>query len=83
MGDTGSGKTSLLLSLLGELVRQTGDPDPVTANRMKYPCAFCAQRPILFTGSIRDNVVNGQGFEPKLYHEAIKAVGLDADLQQV
>jgi ATP-binding cassette, subfamily C (CFTR/MRP), member 1 len=65
----GSGKSSLLAALLGELqpVPQAGyvPGDEIEgAPRMKGRVAYCQQVPWIEAGSVRDNIVFGAEYEP-------------------
>jgi len=77
-GPVGSGKTSLLLAILGELDLQQGSSwmDPVAV-------AFCSQTPWLRNVSIRDNIVAGADFDAAWYGRVINACALDRDFATV
>ena len=58
VGAVGSGKTSLLRALLGELPLRHGHL------ALRGSVAYCAQRPFLVAGSARDNICFGTPYEP-------------------
>ncbi len=74
IGPVGSGKTSLLLAILGELGLRQGS-SWVQPGAM----AFCAQTPWLKNSSIRSNVVGDADFDANWYHRIICACGLNRD----
>ena len=83
VGPTGGGKTSLLLALCGELARSPAVDPPAdsTASGRQGLKAYCAQRPVLFLGTVRDNIVFGRSYDAVAYQSAIAACGLDVDLR--
>lgn len=91
-GPTGSGKTSLLMGLLGEMTKLKGDvylpggrsredirPDPVTG--LTESVAYCAQQAWLVNGTVKENIVFASDWDEKRYEEVVKACSLKRDLQ--
>ena len=91
-GPTGSGKTSLLMALLGEMklldgtvyipggaVRQELRPDPTTG--LTESVAYCAQQAWLVNDTIKENILFASPFEPKRYKAVIAACALERDLE--
>jgi ABC-type multidrug transport system fused ATPase/permease subunit len=91
-GPTGSGKTSLLMALLGEMklldghvqipggrIRQNLRPDPITG--LTESVAFCAQQAWLVNGTIQENILFASPFELLRYHRVIAACALERDLE--
>ncbi|RAQ49578.1 ABC multidrug transporter [Aspergillus flavus] len=76
-GPTGSGKTSLLLSLLGETVLESG-----TASCPR-DVAYVPQAPWLQNDTIRDNITFFSPFDKARYNTVIEASGLAPDLRQL
>ncbi|RHZ53248.1 putative ABC multidrug transporter [Aspergillus thermomutatus] len=76
-GPTGSGKTSLLLSLLGETVLESG-----TAT-CPQDVAYVPQSPWLQNDTIRQNIIFYSPFDEARYNTVIEASGLIQDLQQL
>ena len=60
-GPVGSGKSSLLMAILGELPTLNGR---VSVNGR---IAYLSQMSWIFSGTIRDNILFGRSFEPKRY----------------
>lgn len=75
IGKVGSGKTSLLLSFLREIPRTQGS----------FTCfgkiAYVEQEPIVFSGSLRDNVLFGKPYKEALYRKVLLACNLEPDLK--
>ena len=81
VGPTGSGKSSLLLALLGELGHDGHD---VTSRDLHGgTCGYTSQQVVLFARSIRENVVNGRAFRPAEYKDALAYSCLERDLEQI
>ena len=74
-GSVGSGKTSLLLSLLGDLTVYKGQV--TNCGRI----AYVAQQPWVFSGSVQDNILFGQPLDTRRYNMVIEACALLKDIQ--
>ncbi|KAJ3096661.1 hypothetical protein HDU96_000689 [Phlyctochytrium bullatum] len=85
VGPTGSGKTSLLLALLGELRTLHGAAvSPLTSlSRSRRtgptPMALVAQAPWLENTTVRDNILFGSPLEPSRYEATLRACALDGE----
>lgn len=92
VGPTGSGKSSLLFALLGEMElldgrvflpnytnRLVANVDPTTG--LADTVAFCAQQAWLLNDTIRNNILFGSEFIPARYEAVINACELARDLQ--
>ncbi|OAR00271.1 hypothetical protein LLEC1_03401 [Akanthomyces lecanii] len=90
-GPTGSGKTSLLMGLLGEMSLYSGKvfcpggrsrddvrPDPETG--LAETIAYVAQAAWLLNGSIKTNILFGAPYNEKRYNDVIVACALERDL---
>lgn len=73
-GKVGAGKSSLLSAILGELPYNSGSV--FTNGRI----AFVEQSPILFSGSIKDNILLGKSFVTELYQSALQLSCLKTDM---
>ena len=74
VGPVGSGKTSLLMGLLGELSIPSGEVG------IRGSIAFVSDEPWILAGSIKDNILMGRNFDPDLYQKAIDSCDLRKDL---
>ncbi|XP_004519652.1 multidrug resistance-associated protein 4 [Ceratitis capitata] len=77
IGPVGAGKSSLLQLLLAEL--------PITDGEvvMHGELSYAAQEPWLFTGTVRNNILFGEPYDRKRYHEVTKCCALSTDFQQL
>lgn len=91
-GPTGSGKTSLLMGLLGEMTKLKGNvylpggrsredirPDPKTG--LVESVAYCTQQAWLVNGTVRENILFASDFDPKRYTEVLYACALKRDIE--
>ena len=75
-GRVGCGKSSLLCSILREIPLITG----ITSYQGKI--AWVGQQPWIFSGTVRENILFGEPFDPKRYEKALEACELTNDLQR-
>ena len=75
VGEVASGKTALLLAILGELDMSSGD-----LKRPLSPIAYCAQTPWLQSMTIRDNILFNAPYHPERYKKALQVCALLPDL---
>ncbi|KAL2197749.1 hypothetical protein P885DRAFT_35250 [Corynascus similis CBS 632.67] len=91
-GPTGSGKTSMLMALLGEMTimkgrvylpggrsREDVRPDPETG--LAETCAYVAQQAWLVNGSIKENILFSAPLDEQRYRDVIVACALERDLE--
>lgn len=92
VGATGSGKTSLLLALLGEMNLQSGKVflpgatprDELVVNKftgLTESVAYCSQTAWLLNGTIKDNILFASPFDEKRYKDVVEACGLKRDFE--
>ncbi|KAH8595942.1 P-loop containing nucleoside triphosphate hydrolase protein [Bisporella sp. PMI_857] len=94
-GPTGSGKSSLLLALLGEMQLLSGrvflpherqDSSnhffdmPTDTQFLSKTTAYCPQEPWILNRTIRENILFGQPFDGQRYDAVISSVALREDL---
>ncbi|EQB51307.1 ABC transporter [Colletotrichum gloeosporioides Cg-14] len=77
IGSVGSGKTSLLAALAGEM-RQTGGCLTLGATR-----AFCPQYAWIQNASVRDNIIFGREFDREWYDKVTEACALRTDFEML
>ncbi|KAM3334244.1 hypothetical protein ACQJBY_028971 [Aegilops geniculata] len=75
-GPVGSGKSSLLYSIMGEIPRVSGAEPTVIGSR-----AYVPQSAWIQTGTIQDNVLFGKDMDRSLYEEVLQGCALDRDLE--
>lgn len=80
-GETGCGKTSLLLGLRGETHRRGGGEEDGEEEPPSRPYAFCPQQPYMHTGSVRSNIIMNSAFDADKYAAIVAGCGLDRDFQ--
>lgn len=91
-GPTGSGKTSMLMALLGEMTLMKGKvylpgghsredvrPDPATG--LADTCAYVAQTAWLVNADIKENILFAAPFDEKRYKDVLVACALERDLE--
>ncbi|KAK6211651.1 ABC transporter [Colletotrichum tabaci] len=83
IGPVGSGKSSFLGAVLGELVPMSPPTAaPAVGNSPERGgVAYCSQSPWLENGTIRQNILGVSLYDPKWYEAVISACGLEPDLQ--
>jgi ABC-type multidrug transport system fused ATPase/permease subunit len=91
VGPTGSGKTSMLMALLGEMHQVQGSvhlPGGYAREHLKTnpetglteSVAYCAQEAWLLNDSIKQNIVFGSGWDEHRYHAVLLHSALMTDL---
>ncbi|KAJ4960029.1 hypothetical protein NE237_019939 [Protea cynaroides] len=75
-GSVGSGKSSLLSSILGEIPRITGARIKVYGSK-----AYVPQSAWIQTGTIRENVLFGKEMERSFYRNVLERCALNRDIQ--
>ncbi|KAK7056504.1 hypothetical protein VNI00_003060 [Paramarasmius palmivorus] len=80
VGPTGSGKTSLLMALLGELHFIPLKPDSYVSLPRAGGLAYAAQESWVQNDTIRDNILFGSTYEEERYQKVIYQCGLEKDL---
>jgi ABC-type multidrug transport system, ATPase and permease components len=76
IGQVGSGKTSLLQAILGELPVTSGDI------RMSGKLSYAAQEPWVFASTIRQNITFGCPFDRLRYRKVVEVCSLERDFKQ-
>lgn len=77
IGTVGSGKSSLLAALAGDM-RKTNGEVVIGASR-----AFCPQYAWIQNASVRENIIFGKDFNQKWYDEVVDACALRPDLEML
>ncbi|KAJ3094987.1 hypothetical protein HDU97_007368 [Phlyctochytrium planicorne] len=81
-GATGSGKSSIIQALLGEMRKLSGSASlPTTEGFFGSGVAYVAQASWLMNATIRDNICFGEVFDPIRYGRVIRACALARDFE--
>ncbi|KAJ8606602.1 hypothetical protein MRB53_040831 [Persea americana] len=91
-GPTGSGKTSTLMALLGEMTvvkghaylpgaRNREDSQILPGSELIDSVAFCAQSAWLLNDTIRNNILFSNEYDSSRYEQVIKACALTRDFE--
>lgn len=75
VGRVGSGKSSVLMSILGELPLVSGQ---ITTQGL---ISYAAQEAWIFAGTVRENVLFGKKFDPARYERVLSVCALDKDIK--
>ncbi|XP_047105893.1 ATP-binding cassette sub-family C member 4-like isoform X1 [Schistocerca piceifrons] len=75
VGAVGSGKSSVLQALLGELQPSEGR---VSLNGR---VAYASQEPWVFAGTVRNNILLGRPYQHEWYRKVVRACALERDFQ--
>ncbi|KAG1650730.1 Multidrug resistance-associated protein 1 [Nymphon striatum] len=76
VGSIGSGKSSILAALMGELYTDQGRVEWFLENEV----AFAPQKPWLINASLKDNILFGKPYYHKRYQNVIQACALKPDI---
>jgi len=74
-GTVGSGKSSLLSCVLGEIEKLSGRV------KISGTKAYVPQSPWILTGNIRDNILFGNSYDPDKYDQTVKSCALIKDFE--
>ncbi|KAJ3890747.1 P-loop containing nucleoside triphosphate hydrolase protein [Lentinula edodes] len=80
VGPTGSGKTSLLLALLGEMHFVPTGPDSYYNLPREGGISYAAQESWIQNDTIRNNILFGSRFDEERYNSVLDQCGLERDL---
>ncbi|CAF3840294.1 unnamed protein product, partial [Rotaria sp. Silwood1] len=76
IGPVGSGKSSLLQTLTGEIAHFDGKV------RLNGSYCYVPQEPWIFSSSIKNNILFGKEYDQKLFQRIINVTALDTDVMQ-
>jgi ABC-type transport system involved in cytochrome bd biosynthesis fused ATPase/permease subunit len=77
-GKSGSGKSSLLYALLGEMNHKYEEPLPKL--KINGQVGFMSQKPWLMAKTIKENIVMDLPFDQERFDHAVKYAALEDDL---
>ncbi|CAG7720775.1 unnamed protein product [Allacma fusca] len=76
VGTTGSGKSSLIFALLGEMRRVTGEFLWASGSTISY----AGQKSWMLNASVRENITFGRHYKPRRFLKAVEACALQEDI---
>ena len=77
LGQSGSGKTSLLMGILGELLIESGEFS------VKGKLAYASATPWLVPGTVKQNILMGREWNSAKYAQVLKDCNLLTDLEKI
>ncbi|XAR50466.1 Xenobiotic-transporting ATPase [Bertholletia excelsa] len=77
VGEVGSGKSSLLNLILGEMRLISG------SIQSSGSIAYASQVPWILSGTLRDNILFGKNYDPRRYSDVLDACALKVDISQM
>ncbi|NXP80221.1 MRP7 protein, partial [Ramphastos sulfuratus] len=77
VGKIGSGKSSLLAAITGELIKQGGQ---VYICDLEQGFGLATQEPWIQSTTVRENILFGREYDARLYKEVVEACALSDDL---
>ena len=77
VGEVGSGKSTLVQALLGELKLQSGSV------RAHPRVGYVPQHALVVSGTIRENILFGREYDSQRLSDCIRAADFEHDLQQI
>ncbi|NXQ47309.1 MRP7 protein, partial [Catharus fuscescens] len=78
VGKVGSGKSSLLAAITGELIKQGGQ---VCVCDLEQGFGLATQEPWIQFTTVRENILFGREYDARLYEEVLEACALSEDLK--
>jgi len=75
-GRIGSGKTSLLYSIMNETEKMGGTHD------VKGTIAYVEQEPFIFSGTVQENITFGLNFDQERFDSSVNAAQLRPDMKK-
>lgn len=76
IGPVGSGKSSFLKLLLGEIMPSSGTVE------LNGDISYASQEPWLFASNVRNNILFGEEYNRNLYKTVVKVCALEKDFEQ-
>lgn len=77
-GPVGSGKTTFVSGILDELPAMIG-----TEMTIRGKIAFVPQTPFILNATLRDNILFGDPYDPKIYEKVLHVCNLRQDIEQL
>ncbi|KAJ1722150.1 hypothetical protein LPJ53_003386 [Coemansia erecta] len=77
IGRVGSGKSSLVSAILGNMIKTSGNAT------IRGSVAYVPQQPWIINATLRDNILFGHELDPEFYDKVIEACALKPDLEML
>ncbi|KAJ1981631.1 hypothetical protein H4R35_000630 [Dimargaris xerosporica] len=77
IGRVGSGKSSLMSAILGDMEKSAG------TIKLRGQVAYAPQQPWIMNATLRENILFGHRYDPLFYQQAIQACGLQPDFDML
>ena len=77
VGRVGSGKSSLLAAILGDIWKIDGQV------KVRGSVAYVAQQPWVMNASVKENIIFGHRWDPSFYERTVKACALSDDFKSL
>ncbi|KAJ1981339.1 hypothetical protein H4R34_002105 [Dimargaris verticillata] len=77
IGRVGSGKSSLMSAILGDMEKSAG------TIKLRGQVAYAPQQPWIMNATLRENILFGHRYDPHFYQQAIQACGLQQDFDML
>ncbi|KAL4462573.1 hypothetical protein ABPG74_000403 [Tetrahymena malaccensis] len=79
-GDLGSGKTSILQGILGEMEVKGGQIQYEKMVQINGQISLCTQEPWIIQDTVKENIIFGQNFDENRYKQVLKVCSLEEDI---
>ncbi len=78
VGPVGSGKSTLIKGLIGEIEKENG-----SIVELYGKVAYASQIPFILNGTIRENILFGEKYDEHRYEQTLQICNLNSDLDQI
>ena len=82
VGKIGSGKSSLIQALLGEMNVGEFEEKTKTARKLKGSVAYLGQKPWIMNATVKENILLGREYDEDFFNKCLRYSALDDDLIQ-
>ncbi|KAL4462574.1 hypothetical protein ABPG74_000404 [Tetrahymena malaccensis] len=79
-GELGSGKSSILQAILGEMEVQGGENSFKKMVSVNGSISLCTQEPWILQDTVKENIIFGQSYDSSRYKQVLQVCSLDEDI---
>ncbi|KAL4505153.1 hypothetical protein ABPG72_016220 [Tetrahymena utriculariae] len=79
-GELGSGKSSILQAILGEMEVKGGEGSFQNMISINGSMSLCTQDPWILQDTVKENIIFGQDYDPTRYKQILQVCSLDEDI---